>query len=177
MEAFQGVEDGFVQAVREHAELLTGIARRMCGSDADADDLVHDTYERALRRWRGYTDRGCIRSWLVAILHNLFIDRCRRARRAPRTEAFGEVEWASEPASPEPAVPPAWSSVTDEELEASLATLGAAQRRVYDLHALGRSYDQIALELNIPRSTVGTRLLRARRKLRHALVRARRDPS
>src|SRR5215475_16212662 len=92
-------ERSFSEAVREHEALLTAIARRLCGNDADAADLVHDTYERALRAWDRYTDRGNLRSWMVAILNNLFIDRCRKHRRTPQTEALDGVELAA----PEPA--------------------------------------------------------------------------
>ena len=161
------VERAFAQAVREHEALLTGIARRLCGNDADAADLVHDTYERALRAWDRYADRGNLRSWMVAILNNLFIDRCRKTRRTPRTEAIEDLELAA----PEPSAPPAWTNVTDQQIAAALATLGTEFRRVYELHARGRSYDEIALELDIAKATVGTRLIRARKKLRDALLR------
>jgi len=161
------VERAFAEAVREHEALLTGIARRLCGNDADAADLVHDTYERALRAWDRYADRGNLRSWMVTILHNLFIDRCRKTRRAPRTEAIEDLELAA----PETSAPPAWANVTEQQVNAALATLGPEFRRVYELHALGRSYDEIAHELKIAKPTVGTRLIRARKKLKEALLR------
>ncbi|HEY0484317.1 MAG TPA: sigma-70 family RNA polymerase sigma factor [Kofleriaceae bacterium] len=154
-------------AVREHEALLTAIARRLCGNDADAADLVHDTYERALRAWDRYADRGNLRSWLVAILNNLFIDRCRKHRRTPRTEALDGLEVAA----PEPSPGPAWSHVTDQQVDAALATLGPEFRKVYELHIRGRSYDEIAAELKIAKPTVGTRLIRARKKLKEALLR------
>jgi RNA polymerase sigma-70 factor (ECF subfamily) len=161
------VERAFAQAVREHESVLTGIARRLCGNDADAADLVHDTYERALRAWDRYADRGNLRSWMVAILNNLFIDRCRKTRRTPKTEAIEDLDLAA----PEVPAPPAWSHVTEQQVTAALATLGVEFRRVYELYAGGRSYDQIAVELNIAKATVGTRLIRARKKLRDALLR------
>jgi RNA polymerase sigma-70 factor, ECF subfamily len=157
----------FTQAVREHEALLTAIARRLCGNEADAADLVHDTYERALRAWDRYAEHGNLRSWMVAILNNLFIDRCRKNRRTPKTCAIDDLDVAA----PEPAAPAAWTNVSDHQVGAALATLGAEFRRVYELHALGRSYDEIAAELNIAKATVGTRLLRARKKLKDALLR------
>jgi RNA polymerase sigma-70 factor (ECF subfamily) len=161
------VERAFTKAVREHEALLMGIARRLCGNDADAADLVHDTYERALRAWDRYSDRGNLRSWMVAIMNNLFIDRCRKNRRTPLTQTIDDIEVPA----PEPTAPPAWSSVTPQQLDAALATIGAEFRKVYELHALGRSYDEIAAELKIAKATVGTRLIRARKKLRDALMR------
>ena len=157
----------FTEAVREHESLLTAIARRLCGNDADAADLVHDTYERALRAWARYSDRGNPRSWLVAILNNLFIDRCRKHRRTPRTEALDNHELAA----PEPGTAPVWSNVTDQQIATALATLAPEFRRVYELHVRGRSYDEIAAELSIAKPTVGTRLIRARKKLKEALLR------
>jgi RNA polymerase sigma-70 factor (ECF subfamily) len=61
--------------------------------------------------------------------------------------------------------------VTDQQVHAALAGLGEEFRRVYELHALGRSYDEIAAELQIAKATVGTRLIRARKKLKDALLR------
>jgi RNA polymerase sigma-70 factor (ECF subfamily) len=158
----------FTSAVREHDALLRGLARRLCGGHiADADDLVHDTYERALRAWGRYVDSGNLRSWLCAILHNLFLDRCRKDRRAPRSEHLDHVEVAQA----EPGPPPRWAQVSGDAVAEALAELGPEFRRVYELHAQGRSYEEIAAELNIARATVGTRLVRARRRLKEALLR------
>lgn len=165
------VERAFAQAVREHEPLLMAIARRLCGNEADAADLVHDTYERALRAWDRYSDRGNLRSWMVAILNNLFIDRCRKSKRTPMTQELEGLEVAA----PEPSPPPAWAQVSQQQVDAALATLNPDFRRVYELHALGRSYDEIAAELKIAKATVGTRLIRARRKLRDALMREMRE--
>lgn len=157
----------FSSAVREHDALLRGLARRLCGNPADADDLVHDTYERALRAWGRYVDRGNLRSWLASILHNLFLDRCRKHRRAPRNEQLEHHEVVAI----EPTAPPRWAQVSSDAVLEALAELGPEFRRVYDLHAQGRSYDEIAAELGIARATVGTRLVRARRRLKEALLR------
>jgi len=108
-------ERAFAGAVREHQATLTAIARRLCGNAADADDLLHDTYERALRAWERYADHGNVRGWLVAILNNLFIDRCRRAKRA-RTEALDPVDVAA----PEPTSPAVWTRVSNEQVAAAL---------------------------------------------------------
>lgn len=162
-----GVPTAFPEAVGAHDRALFVIARRLCGNDADARDLVHDTYEKALRCRGSYTDSGNLKSWLMTILHNLFIDRCRKARRAPRTDAIEDVDVAA----PEPTVQPAWANVTAEQVARALAEIGAEFRVVYELHAGGHSYDAIAAQLGIPKATVGTRLVRARKKLKDVLVR------
>lgn len=159
----------FSTAVREHDAVLRGVARRLCGNPADGDDLVHDAYERALKAWGRYVDQGNLRSWLAAIIHNLFIDRCRKQQRAPRSEQLEPlIDRLDAPAS-EP--PPRWAQLSADSVTCALGELGPEFRRVYDLHAQGRSYDEIAAELGIARATVGTRLVRARKKLREVLSR------
>lgn len=166
-------QTAFPEAVGAHDRALFAMARRLCGNDADAADLVHDTFEKALRSRAAYSDSGSLKSWLLTILHNLFIDRCRKARRAPRTDAIDDLEVAA----PEPTPPPAWASVTPEQVARALEQIGREFRIVYELHASGRSYDDIAAQLGIPKATVGTRLVRARKKLKDVLVRDLGDPS
>lgn len=157
----------FSATVREHEPALLSIARKLCGNSDDARDLVHDTYERALRSWDRYGEQGNARAWLVAILHNLFIDHCRKQRRRPQSQEIDTVELAS----PEPVAPAQWTRLDESQVARALGTLGIEFRRVYELHAQGRSYDEIAAELRIAKATVGTRLLRARQKLRDQLQR------
>jgi RNA polymerase sigma-70 factor, ECF subfamily len=159
-------DSAIAHAVRAHESILFATARRLCGNEADADDLVHDAYERALRGWDRYADRGNLKGWLLAIVHNLFIDRCRKARR----EAHEPID-LHEIAVPEPVAPPAWTDVTPEQVARAIAALADEFRQVYELHAKGHSYDEIAAALAIPKATVGTRLLRARKKLKEAFVR------
>ena len=155
------------EAVRAYEGLLVATARKLCGNAADADDLVHDTYERALRAWDRYAEQGNLKAWLMSIMHNLFIDRCRKGKRGPKTEDIAEREVAA----PDPVAPPAWTEVTVEQVARALDTIGTEFRAVYELHTAGRSYDEIARELGIAKNTVGTRLLRARKKLKEALLR------
>ena len=56
------------------------------------------------------------------------------------------------------------------DFRAAVSSLGGDFRLIYQLHAFeGQSYDQIASGLAIPKATVGTRLLRARKKLKALL--------
>jgi RNA polymerase sigma-70 factor (ECF subfamily) len=148
-----------MQALLEHEAALTRLARRLCRNAADADDLVQDTFERALRAWDRYADRGNVKAWLAAILHNRFIDRCRTNRP--------HVPLPDLPAPDDE--PPAWTTVSDDTLAAVLAELDPVFRRVFELRVAGHSYDRIARELGIPKATVGTRLVRARKRLKALL--------
>ncbi len=147
--------------------VLYARALRLVRSRSDAWDLVQDTYERALRAKTSYQPGTNLRHWLMTILYNLFLDRCRRQGREPRHIG---IEGHDVP-SPEPQAPEAWEAITEDQIRAALAALDDPFRLVYELRLLDNcSYDEIADRLTIPRSTVGTRLMRARHKLRETLL-------
>lgn len=156
---------GSARELWTHAGLLQALARQRCQNAADADDLVQETFVRALRAWHAYDDRGSLRGWLVTILHRLSVDRRRRAHRAPR---FLDIDTLELPI-PQPDPTPAWALIPIERVHAALAQVPPVLRRTFELRADGRSYDEIADELRIPKRTVGTRLLRSRRRIRHLL--------
>jgi RNA polymerase sigma-70 factor (ECF subfamily) len=155
------------EMVSRYEAVLYARAMRLVRSRSDALDLLQDTYERALRGRASFQPGTNLRHWLMTIMYNLFLDRCRRLAREPRALCIDEHEVAT----PEPDAPAPWETITDDQIHAALADLEHPFREVYELRLLGNcSYDEIADRLTIPRSTVGTRLMRARRKLRQTLL-------
>jgi RNA polymerase sigma-70 factor (ECF subfamily) len=161
---------GFDALVQQHERALYGLALRLCGNSTDALDLVQDTFERALRHLDRFQQGTNARAWLCTILRHLFISRC-RTRMSERRDAVSVEELQEQLAAPDVEPLPAWRSFSLEQLHAALRQLPEDFREVYRLHALeGRSYEEISAWLGIPKATVGTRLIRARRKLRDLLM-------
>jgi RNA polymerase sigma-70 factor (ECF subfamily) len=155
----QGIADGVLQSE------LRLEAGRLTRNAADAEDLVQDTLERGLRKYERHT-YGSLRAWLLHIMRNLFIDRYRSRRAMER-----RMELLSLPSEPAPL--PRWAQVSDAALEAAIVSLDPGTRSLILLREReGLSYAQISARLAIPVATVGTRLLRARRKLRALLEQA-----
>lgn len=146
---------------------LERFALRRAGNRTDAKDLVQETCRRALEaqgRFAPGTDLG---AWLFSILRNLHVDRCRRASR----EVLGAIELERLPASAcEP--DPMWTDFSQDDVIRATALLPRPYRDAYELYVVaGLSYDQISQRLGIPERTVGTRLHRARLRLRGILAR------
>jgi RNA polymerase sigma-70 factor (ECF subfamily) len=158
----------FDEFARTHEPMLFAMAVKLTGNHADARDLVQDAFVRALKAYDTLPAGSNERGWIVTILHNLFIDQCRKRRREPLTQDVHETPVAA----PDPAPPaPAWLDITPEQLNAALSRLGEEFRVVYVLHTVeNKSYKEIAAQLDIPVATVGTRLIRARRKLKTLLA-------
>jgi RNA polymerase sigma factor (sigma-70 family) len=137
-----------------------------------ADDLAAETFLVAFRkRDRFDPGRGNVRPWLYGITTTLIgqhrRDETRRYRALAR--AGGRMVDSAEGHADRVA-----DAVTAERigrrLAGALADLGHGDRDVLLLVALGDlSHDEVALALDIPYGTVGSRLNRARRELRTAL--------
>jgi len=155
------------ERVSDYEGVLFARAMRLARSHSDAWDLVQDTYERALRGQSTFQPGTNLRLWLMTIMHNLFLDKCRKQTREPRVVAIDEGDIPN----PEAEVPEPWEGITTEQVHAAVADLEGPFREVYELRLISNcSYDEIADKLTIPRSTVGTRLLRARQKLKSRLL-------
>jgi len=157
------------RAILAELPRLRRYARALVGSREAADDLVQDTLERAWSRVAQWQPGSELRSWLLAIMHNLRIDQMRRPALAvtPLDEEAIEL--------------PARATQTDlielGELEAAVSCLPEEQRAVLLLVALeDMSYAQVAATLNIPAGTVMSRLARGRERLR-AILDARSKPA
>jgi RNA polymerase sigma-70 factor (ECF subfamily) len=129
----------------------------------NVDDLLQDTVERAFPRYGELRDHVRARAWLLTILFSVFVDHCRALKRASSGGTLEEAEQVAAPSEP----PPLDSErVSREQLLSCVERLPDKLRECYRLFAIQeRDYDFIATELKIPKSTVGTRLFRARLEL------------
>ncbi|MBB3997391.1 sigma-70 family RNA polymerase sigma factor [Aureimonas pseudogalii] len=129
----------------------------------DAEDLVHDTLLRAIEREEQFRPGRNLRTWLLSILHNRFVDGARARRsEAARDAEFAQGTPAAMPGAQEPALRLA-------ELRRSFAALPEEQRAALHLVVVeGLSYEEAAETLGIPQGTLVSRLSRARVRLRAA---------
>jgi len=154
----------FERLYEREAEGLYGFLAYRTGDRALAEDLLADTFERALRS-RGKFDRrrGSERNWLYAIALNLLRDHARRAAaetRAVERQTHGAPETGTRglDLGDREALRLAMDTLADEEREAIALRFGA------DL-----TVPEIAAVLGEPLTTVEGRVYRALRKLRERL--------
>lgn len=157
----------FDRAVREHRPVLLDLARRLCRTHIDADDLVQDVLETTLQHIAELPDDTNLVAWMTRVMRNRFIDRCRRLKVRGTQTPIEDVPVAA-PVKDDEAW---WQRLGADDIRARLAELPADQRRAFELFAFeGASYQEIAERLGIPKATVGTRILRARARLKQLLT-------
>jgi RNA polymerase sigma-70 factor (ECF subfamily) len=149
------------ELARELPRLLAR-ARRLLKTPSDAEDLVHDTIERALCFEASFTPGTNLRAWLFQIQHSVLVTRYRRKKREQAMLALFSKDscvWLH-PEAPHAPLP--LSRATRRAID----ELPCHFREVIVLVDLGElSYKEAAEELQIPVGTVMSRLFRARRML------------
>jgi RNA polymerase sigma-70 factor (ECF subfamily) len=154
------------QLYQAHGRFLCSMAQLLCHSSCDSEDLVQETLERTMRHCHKLRGAANPRAWLVRVMRNLFIDRLRSRKAWPAL-----VELDDETPAPS-AEPRAWWEMLDRrDICTGLDQLPDEQRQAFELFAFeGCSYAAIASRVGIGTLTVGTRILRARRRLMKILV-------
>ena len=126
-----------------------------------AEDLVHDALVRAYERRATFRSGANLRTWLLAILHNTFVDRWRQRNAEWRREAeISRLAETTAPAEQE-------SRIRLQQIAQAFQALPDEQRAVLPLVAIdGLPYNEAARALGIPVGTLMSRLGRARAALR-----------
>jgi RNA polymerase sigma-70 factor (ECF subfamily) len=152
-----------VEHALAHADALFSLARWLTGSASEAEDLVQETYARALSSAPQFERGTNLRAWLLRILRNLHVDR----RRASAPDA-SEVDIDELPA---PAGEPAQlRAVVSSEVAEAVAALPEAFRTVILLDLEGLNEREVSEVLGCAEGTVKSRLSRARAALRARLA-------
>jgi RNA polymerase sigma-70 factor (ECF subfamily) len=149
-------------------------ARRLTGNDDEAEDLVQETYARALGKEAQFTPGTNLRAWLFRILRNAHVDRWRRARTSPVRERLEDDDPPDDAGGTRELLRgdeelERLRRVVSSEIEAALRALPVDARTIIllDLEGLGEA--EIADVLGCAQGTVKSRLSRARARLRERL--------
>jgi RNA polymerase sigma factor (sigma-70 family) len=174
-ELLAGLAAGRLEALdalyERYASMAYGIARRITGDDALAEDVVQDAFLGVWRSADRYVaGRGTVKTWLLAIVHHRAIDAIRRRR--PVAELAEETEGAR---TPEPLTfPDVWGEVSGrldaDAVRRALAALPDAQRDALELaYFRGLTQTEIAERTGVPLGTVKSRVRLALVSLRREL--------
>lgn len=165
-------EDDFSAATLEFLDSLYGAALRLTRNADRAQDLVQDTYLKAIRARGRYTTGTNLKAWLYTILHNTWRNRQRDGARSRVSFDSAVVEEAAEGASlgpsghvesPETLL---LRATIDADLQQALDALPESFREAVWLRDVDElSYQEIASVLGVPIGTVMSRLSRGRKQL------------
>jgi len=173
----------FADDAMQYAPQLYSAALRMTRNDADAADLVQETFLRAYRGYGSFEEGTNLRAWLYRILTNTFINMYRAKQRRPQESDLADVEdlylyrraatieqAVANRAATRSAEEQLFDTIADDDVKRALEELPEAFRLPVLLADVeGFAYKEIAEMLDIPIGTVMSRLHRGRKAMHKSL--------
>jgi RNA polymerase sigma-70 factor, ECF subfamily len=177
--AAPGVGRHFETLALPHLPALYRLALRLTGRPPEAEDLVQETYVKALRAFPSLRDTARVRPWLAQILTRLVIDRHRVPERELAVGDLAELDrfslydliWDEDPLPYSDNLHRDFlSQFPDDDVRGALLALPEVYRvPLVLLYVEALSYRELAEALGCPVGTVMSRLHRARKILERDL--------
>ena len=171
-----GDRDAFRPIVERYSEMLFRLAYRITGNEADAEEIVQETFLRAYRKLDSFDGRSSVSTWLFRIATNCSLDQLNRRKVQPQALAMdpegdetppGERVRSEQP-NPERL---AYNAEMQANIHAALQSLSNVERTAFVLrHVEGCSIEEIAATLRVRSGTARQSLFRAVEKVRKFLA-------
>lgn len=151
--------------LEEHHDVIYGYAYRLSGHAAVAEDIVQEVYLRAFRSIHNLRESAAARSWLLTITRNEFSRWCKKRRPTTSIDTTTDDQLQTD-------TPSVGAELEQQEwVTRALADLAEDYRIVVAMYYFEElSYSAIASQLEIPIGTVMSRLNRAKKHLKEALL-------
>jgi RNA polymerase sigma-70 factor (ECF subfamily) len=157
----------------QYASAVMGLAVKMLGDRAAAEEVVQETFWRVWRNAASFCEQqGAFSSWLFGVTRNLAIDSWRRRKARPQP-IFDDAEERQLEYNLDPNADvseSAWTAIKHVQVHEALGALPPAQRQVVEMAFFwGMTRQEIAESMGVPLGTVHTRARLGLQKLREVL--------
>jgi RNA polymerase sigma-70 factor (ECF subfamily) len=161
-------EEALAEVFRRHAGAVYGLARRVLGDEAGAEEIVQEVF---LRLWNDPDKydpgRGSLRSYLLAQAHGRAVDSLRSELSRRRREERQALEAAEAGYDIEREV---WDLAVADQVKDAVTSLPVDERKAIELAYFGGyTYREVAVLLREPEGTVKSRIRSGLRRMRGAL--------
>jgi RNA polymerase sigma-70 factor, ECF subfamily len=169
----RNAEPGFRDSALQHLDGLYAYAMTLVRNQAEAEDLVQETYLRAVQAFDRLRPDSNLKSWLFTILRNLRLNQVRDGLSKSRTVEMDEPDGGTREFEDKSSKDPLFlylAKVKQADVRSAIEELPAVYREVIVLREFEElSYHEIAQVLDCPSGTVMSRLKRARERLKELL--------
>lgn len=164
-------------AALQQLDALYGFAMTLTHSKAESEDLVQETYMRAIQHYERLRPDTNMKAWLFTILRNVWLKKLRHGRSGPEFVPLDENDMAIQPVVPNDPQTVLFRIWERDEVRSALLQLPRHFAEIIVLRDIeGFSYKELARMLDCPVGTVMSRLARARAKLKQVLCNERTPP-
>jgi RNA polymerase sigma-70 factor, ECF subfamily len=165
--------DAFAREAMLHLDHLYRVAFHLAKDEDDAQEMVQETFVRALAARHQFNPGTNMKAWLTKILHNFFFDQYRQRKRWISAEEISEPEsdyWERLPTENPGPESRLLIKELDDQITAVLKRIPVEFRAPVVLVDMGEfSYDEAAAILSCPVGTIRSRLSRGRKLMQQYL--------
>lgn len=160
----------FEQNMQTFQPMLRNYALQLTQNMDDANDLVQETFLKAMMYSSKFKKGTNLKGWLFTIMRNSFINNYRRITKRSTFMDTQEEQFIIDSAKSFNTFNDGESKFVRQDLANAIDKLPDDLRITFEMNTLGYKYHEIAEKINIPIGTVKTRIFVARRKLRTHLA-------
>ena len=146
-----------------HQDFLSGFAMGFTRDREDANDLVQETFVKALRYKNNFKEGTNIKGWLYTIMRNIFINNYKRKKFQNTILDTTDNQFYLNSGSMQSDT--VTTVINEQDIRGAIDDLKPEFKVPFNMFMEGFHYDEIAEELGIPMGTVKSRIFHARRKL------------
>lgn len=154
--------------LHQYESTLRAYALNLTRSKEETEDLVQDTFYRAITNLDKFVEGTNVKAWLFTIMRNIFINNYRR--RKHHRAAFENIDnnspWLNHKSVAQNG---SSRSLLAEDISKALGAVSASFTEPFLMHYNGFHYDEIAEKLDLPLGTVKSRIFFARKELQSRL--------
>ncbi|MCK4569516.1 MAG: RNA polymerase sigma factor [Bacteroidales bacterium] len=151
--------------LQKHLEYF---AKKLTNNNDDAQDLLQETFLKALTFKDKFADSTNLKAWLFTIMKNIFINNYRRNVRVKTIIDTSDNLYHINSSSTYTSISPE-SDISEKEILREIGNLSDDHRIPFEMHTHGFKYKEIAEELEISIGTVKSRIFFTRKKLMASL--------
>jgi RNA polymerase sigma-70 factor (ECF subfamily) len=155
-------------------------AYRLTKNHDDAEDITQEAYIRAFKSFESYNRSSRFENWIFRIVNNLFLDLIRYRSRRVKSISYDTItlqeddneiscfDFSDGKPTPEDQL---MGNVLSEDLQTVFNYLSKTERKLIKLASIeGTTHKEIAAILNLPASSMRTRLYRLRKSMQEHLT-------
>lgn len=157
--------DSFEQKLIDMQDNMKYFAFSLTGNHESAEDLVQDTFVKALTNKRKFEEGTNLKSWVFTILKNTFINEYHRAKRIQFESTQPDEESGSSLLDLSVAEHNADADIYMDEIQNAISAIPEDHRIPFEMVNAGYKYQEISEQLNVPLGTVKSRIFLCRRTL------------
>lgn len=160
----------FEQQMQTYQQMLRNYALQLTQNMDDANDLVQETFLKAMTYSSKFKKGTNLKGWLFTIMRNSFINNYRRITKRNSLMDTQEEQFILDRSKNYNTSNDGEFKFIRQDLASAIDQLPDDLRITFEMNTLGYKYHEIAKKINIPIGTVKTRIFVARRKLRTHLA-------